>query len=429
MYCGYVVEVKELRKHGNADRLNIVTFFGNDVVVGLDTKLGDIGLYFPTDGQLGEEFAIANDMVRRKDENGKDVGGYLDPDKRNIKAIKLRKEQSDGLYMPLKTLEGFTDTSKLKVGDTISEFKGIVICQKYIPKTKSKGAPKTSGKSKKKEIVYPFFEKHIDTAQLAYNLDSFKEGDLLTISLKMHGTSHRVGKTIVGQSGKFNKLLNKLKLQRTDRWKDISGSRNVTLHNMSDAGGFYKDNSFRKKWHDEIAPKLHKGETAYLEIVGYVNNDTPIMSDGNNAKVDKDFVKKYGDTTRFSYGCANGESDVYVYRMTMTNEDGYVVEYPTELIGIRCDQMGLKMVPIFNQFIFTTKEDLMMRVAEFEGGADPIGLAHIREGIVVRVENAPKFKAYKHKNFEFKVLEGIIKDEATEPDMEEADGLEGVEAV
>jgi hypothetical protein len=38
--------------------------------------------------------------------------------------------------------------------------------------------------------------------------------------------------------------------------------------------------------------------------------------------------------------------------------------------------------------------------------------------------NRPKFTAYKHKNFHFKVLEGICKDEATAPDMEEASGLE-----
>ena len=35
-----------------------------------------------------------------------------------------------------------------------------------------------------------------------------------------------------------------------------------------------------------------------------------------------------------------------------------------------------------------------------------------------------KARGYKHKNFNFKVLEGIIKDTAEAPDMEEADGLD-----
>jgi hypothetical protein len=38
----------------------------------------------------------------------------------------------------------------------------------------------------------------------------------------------------------------------------------------------------------------------------------------------------------------------------------------------------------------------------------------------VRIIDRPKFAAYKHKNFSFKVLEGIIKDTAEAPDMEEA---------
>jgi hypothetical protein len=44
------------------------------------------------------------------------------------------------------------------------------------------------------------------------------------------------------------------------------------------------------------------------------------------------------------------------------------------------------------------------------------------------VINRPTFTAYKHKNFNFKVLEGIIKDTADAPDMEEADGLVDEEA-
>ena len=36
----------------------------------------------------------------------------------------------------------------------------------------------------------------------------------------------------------------------------------------------------------------------------------------------KSFIKQYGNETTFSYGCEPGQSDMYVYRMTMTNEDG-----------------------------------------------------------------------------------------------------------
>ena len=63
-YTGFVVKVEHLRKHSNADRLQIATFFGNGTIVGLDTKIGDIGIYFPVDGQLSERFCAVNDLVR-----------------------------------------------------------------------------------------------------------------------------------------------------------------------------------------------------------------------------------------------------------------------------------------------------------------------------------------------------------------------------
>ena len=96
-HVGYIVKIEHLRPHTNADRLQIATIFGNDVIVDLNVAIGDIGVYFPSDLQLSKEFCEINDLVRRKDENGNPCGGYLDPNKRNIRPIKLRGEKSDGI--------------------------------------------------------------------------------------------------------------------------------------------------------------------------------------------------------------------------------------------------------------------------------------------------------------------------------------------
>ena len=55
-HCGYVVKISELNPHSNADRLQIATIFGASVIVGLDVKIGDLGVYFPIDLQLSEEY-------------------------------------------------------------------------------------------------------------------------------------------------------------------------------------------------------------------------------------------------------------------------------------------------------------------------------------------------------------------------------------
>jgi hypothetical protein len=185
-------------------------------------------------------------------------------------------------------------------------------------------------------------------------------------------------------------------------------------------GGFYGDNAFRKQWHDLFVGKLHKGETIYYEVVGYTNSGSLIMSECNNELTkDKEFIKQYGKTTQFTYGCEYGQSDIYAYRMTMQNEDGVVVEYSQEQLELRCEQMGVKVCPTFEKFIFTTQEDLMERANKYVDGVDPIGKTHIREGIIVRINGKDKFSAYKHKSFNFKVLESIVKVEAEFPDMEE----------
>lgn len=143
----------------------------------------------------------------------------------------------------------------------------------------------------------------------------------------------------------------------------------------------------------------------------------------NKLVKDKEFQKQYGDTTTFSYGCNEGENDIYVYRITMTNEDGFCVEIPWEQVRIECDKLGVKCVPTFEKFTYTTWDDLMQRVEKYYDGADPIGHTHVREGVVVRIDNRPSFTAYKHKCFAFKVLEGIMKDTSDAPDIEEAEEL------
>ncbi len=414
-YNAYITKIKNVKKHSNADKLNVGECFGNQVIVSLETLEDTMGVYFPTDGQLGVEYCEINNLVRKKDEDGNEVGGYLEPNKRHIRAIRLRKEMSDGLFMPLESLATFTDVSKLKDGDTISVLNGVEICRKYVPASKhSQKVPGTDKKSVKKEkkIKYPTFSEHIDTSQLMYNLHQFKPGDICYLTLKMHGTSARTMNSIKEEKKPNNvikRLFGKGRTTTSRSWECVSGTRRVVLENYD--GGFYGNDNFRLNYHNELAGKLQKGETVYYEIVGYQSEGRPIMGTVSNKKTqDKEFIKKYGETTVYSYGCKDGESDIYIYRMSMTNEDGFEIDYPWDLVQLRAEQMGVKTVPELDRFIYTTQEDLLARVNEHVEGEDPIGRIHIREGVVVRVEGKERFKAFKHKGFTFKLLEGIIKD-------------------
>ena len=485
-YCGYIVKVKEIRPHNNADRLQIATFFGNDTVVDISTKIGDEGIYFPSDGQLSVEFAETNNLLRKKDDAGNNIGGYMDPDKRNVTAIKLRGEKSDGLFLPLKSLESFGDITTLNEGDRIDNFNGHLICEKYIPRCNIRqGHPSDGNKTRKKKVpIAPLFSEHADTEQLAYNLGAFKPGDEIEITLKMHGTSQRTGYLPVLKyfkfPYKFRSFIYDIFSKKEDfgriwakilewsmkditpiyDWGYVSGTRRTVLEDFE--GGYYGSNEFREAHSKFFEGKLNKGEEVFYEVVGFIHTGVPIMSSCNNKKLnDKEFVKQYGEETVFSYGCTPTrkegigiternapQSDIYVYRMTMTNEDGFTVEYSPDFMRYRCEQMGVKCVPMlwkgvipnedelnklafipdenggFKEWIPTSAGEYIKDIAEqYYDGPDPIGKTHVREGVVVRIINRPKFAAYKHKNWSFKALEGIVKVEAEAPDMEEAESI------
>lgn len=447
-YKAYVVKVDQLRPHTNADRLQIATFFGNDTIVDLKVKAGDCGVYFPSDGQLSERFCQVNNLVRRKDENGNEVGGYLDPVKRNIKPLKLRGEKSDGLYLPLTCLADFCAISDLKPGDTIDVVNGEEICRKYIPhQNHASGGHRSGGQRKARANIAPTFYEHVETEQLAYNLDKFKAGDVIQLTLKMHGTSGRTGYLPLVTDDKrtfFQRLFRKPAHTHLE-YGYITGTRRVVLAN-GHTGGWYESDDFRHAMAKKFEGKLLRGEVAYYEIVGFQGpNGAPIMGQVQNSKIkDKEFSKQYGDVTTFSYGCEQSGNydttppccEVYVYRMTMVNEDGDVVEYSPAQIKYRCEQMGVNVVPEFGTFVIppdpvridddghvvdmSPGEYVVRKVECYFDGPDPIGKTHVREGVVARILNRPSFAVYKMKNFSFKILEGIIKDEADAPDMEEA---------
>lgn len=459
MYKAYITHVTNIRPAANADRLNACEVFGNTTIIDKTITEDTLVLYLPSDGQISVEFGEKNNLFRRKDDTGNNVGGFIDPDKRNITAIRLRGNRSDGLVLPISCLNycyAHGDASiELRAGDVIDGLvNGHEICCKYIPRSNTRRGTITEGNRtrKKKVVTAPLFKEHADTEQLAYNLGAFKSGDEIEITLKMHGTSQRTGYLPV-LKGYKRTLLDWL-FRREGKpiydWGYVSGTRRVVLNSYE--GGFYGNNQFREQHSKAFEGKLWKGETVYYEVVGFTTSGVPIMSDASNKKLnDKEFVRQYGETTRFSYGCApetsttfyHGEdgmfpitkktvpqSDIYVYRMTMTNPDGEVVEYTPDFMRYRCEQMGIKTVPVFAKGYIKdnvvvahhtdgtysggnipegwTIGDAVKDIAEkFYDGPDPIGKTHVREGVVVRIVNRPKFAAYKHKNFSFKVLSNI----------------------
>lgn len=425
-YNVYVAKLKNVRPHTNADRLQLGDCFGNTVCVSLDHSEGELGVYLPTDGQISEEFGKANDLFRRKDENGNNVGGFIDPVKRNVQCIRLRGEKSDGLFLPLTCLEPFGDTSSLKEGDIVTVFNGHEIARKYIPKTNHRNhVSGAHNKTKKKKVsVKVVFPQHIDSPQLKYNLNSFKSGDLITITEKLEGTSHRSALLPVKKTNFFKRLFG---IPEKIVYKDYCGSRRTVIDQDNSKSGYYGDNNFRLDIHKRLLPHLTPNLEIFGEIVGWPGEGkSPLMGEVSTKCLnDKNFTKTYGEKMIFHYGCKNGEYDFYIYRICELDEDGEVkIEYSTDQIISWCELHGFKYVPVLYRGFLKEAEDILYLGEKYCDGESTLA-HHWREGCVIRRDNnARKFDVYKNKNFNYKVMKGMFVEQLSGEDITDNDILE-----
>jgi hypothetical protein len=194
------------------------------------------------------------------------------------------------------------------------------------------------------------------------------------------------------------------------------GSRNVILGELKPDGSVGKDNFYSDEFRKEAAKpflgNLHKGEVVYYEVVGYAAYNSPVM--GTVTPKDKELKKLYGDEITYSYGCANGSFDIYVYRIAYQNEDGTSIDLTWDQVKKRCTELGVKYVPEHPVYGYSELDikacelDKVVEILDIER-PDPVDDRHPMEGVVLRVEGSkPEF--YKEKSFTFKVLEGIAID-------------------
>jgi RNA ligase (TIGR02306 family) len=432
MYKATVLRIKNVRTHPNADRVQLATCHGNQVVVGLDVEEGHMGVYFPCDGQLSHEFCHANNLYREASLNKfpEEKGGMFDSNRR-VRAQKFRGEISDGFWVPLHQF-GFIQVTGLDVeGFEFDEWCGVHICNKYINPNTIKASQQNKNTKTRVAKTSVMFKEHFDTEHFGKYLHEFKNGEQITVTEKLHGTSGRVAHVLIDRELTWkDKLAGFFGVKvKEQEWGYLNGTRRVVLEETS--GTQYHDPTIREIAFDRFKDNLRKGETAYFEIVGFESTGTSIMPAVDVAKLnDKDLLKKYGNLMYYSYGCAPLTCEIYVYRITMTNEDGQSIDLSWSDVKSRCAEIGIKHVPEIETLMLNSldKDDRDVQSEFFEKidghaqGDSILDNRHLREGVCVRIDQyGLKPKVFKHKSFNFKVLEGIIKDSGI-VDAEEAQG-------
>lgn len=412
--------------HPNADRLQLASVSGYSVVVGLETQDGELGIFFSSELRLSDAYLAEHDLVTRKDEEGNRAGGYFAENGR-VRAQKLRGIKSEGYFAPLSSLE-FTggDISALKEGDQLLTFNGVELCEKYVSQATLRAMMRQGQQKRRKDN--PYFHQHMDTDQLRHKGAFIKPGDLLTMTYKMHGTSARTGRLLETRElpRKWHQKVLRKPAKVVTEYQVINGTRRVVLADGQE-DGWYIGETFRRDCSARFADLLREGETVYYEIVGYTGSGQPLMGQHSLDKTtDKEAHKLYGKTITYSYGCGPGEFAIYVYRITQAHSDpAHPVELSWPQVKKRCVELGLRhVVEVANSschFGFLGLDGLTEMAEGWAEGPDPIDPRHPKEGVVIRVDGADGHTWFlKQKGWLFRILEGLLKEDDSFVDIEEA---------
>lgn len=104
-YCCTVVQIDKIYDIPNADNIVRTVIYGNNVIIGKDIKEGDKMLYFPAMCRLNIDFCKYNNLFNDSSLNLDNTKkGHISKTGRT-KAIKLKGIISDGLLLPVESLE------------------------------------------------------------------------------------------------------------------------------------------------------------------------------------------------------------------------------------------------------------------------------------------------------------------------------------
>lgn len=401
-YLAKIVRLTNLRKHSNADKLQVATIDFQDVIVGLDQKEGDVCVFFPVECQINVDFLKHINGFRDKTLNAdQEKTGFFEKTGR-VRAVKLRGERSMGFVVPIYNLESFLGKSlDFEIGqefNLINDTEFIRKFEVYKPEQRTR-----NGKIEKRisRLVDGQFHFHIETENLRKNAFAISPFDQISITYKIHGTSAIFSNILTKRKLSFLEiLLSHFVAIKKDENDIVYSSRKVVKneYETKKKSGFYSSDIWGQVKED-IKDLIPKGYTVYGEIAGFTKEGGYIQN-------------------QYDYGCEPGKHKFFVYRVTITNTDGQVFELSTRQMVEFCSRTGLTYVPLL--FVGAAKdlypdleraahwnEEFIKRLEIDYNNKDCFMCANQvpEEGIVLRKESAFSFEAYKLKSFRFMEFE------------------------
>lgn len=411
VYDNYSASVVKIKAHIELPKLNNLVhtnIFGNLVLINRNsTPVGTVGLFFPLEAKLNADYLSANNLYRdptkNKDQTQK---GYFE-DSGRVKCAKFQGHQSMGFFMPLNSLDYLKLGQYPELGSEFNDIDSFNICKKYVPiqnmnqRTSEKAKPRTGywfnhALSEPKSVLIDNQVKlHYDTSQFGKNVHIVNlTDDILHITAKLHGTSGASHHTLAKKPLNWlQRLFIKFGIPIIQyEYSNLYNTRNTIKNHLLNR------EPVKDVWwyaNEAVKDYLLKGMSFYYEIVGYQPNGKYVQQN-------------------YDYGCIRPTSDefiegthfkVFIYRITLTNPDGFTHEFTPKQVQQFCNENGLKAVPelqyTFARNLATSQDELLSYLQntylEFD---DKLCANKVPdEGIVIKINNGER--AYKLKSFRF----------------------------
>ncbi len=330
-YSAVVVKINTLLELEGCDNLLWVPMLGLQALVSKDYKEGELYLMFPAEVQLSDDFCSNNNLYRHSDLNlDPNAKGYIE-DNRRVRAVKLRGHISSALLVPLNFLCYLTDVSynDLKEWDSFDTINDIEICKKYIVFKREPWTNRIGGKNKRfQRIDNKVFPEHFDSDNFWINERKYKPTDLLVVTQKLHGTSARFGYVKTRRQLKwYERVLRWLGVKINDiEYDHIYASRTVIINwtVTKDYTWFYKTNVW-EVINERYGNRIPKDYIIYGEIVW------------------RDW--QWAIQKNYTYGLPQWEMELYVYRISIVNDDGLITDLSWDNIREFCKLQWMKPVP------------------------------------------------------------------------------------
>ena len=409
-YVATIVKLPELNPINGLDNLMTASVFGYNCLVGKDSNPDILYVFFPAECELSKEFLSKNNLYKHSELNIDNTKKWFFEDNGRVKAVKFKGIVSSWFLIPVSSIAYAVKimAGSIKEGYNFHSLNWVEICRKYRnPESirNEKALAKMGVKQTKYDRVIPTqFRLHQSTPQFLRFREDFKEGDRIIITEKLHWTS-----------AVFSNVLTKSKLWilekiaktiwirvRETEYFPLYSSRTVIKNkdiNPNQDGGFYWEDIWGM-YAKLLEWKIEKGITLYGEIVGY----TP-----SGAYIQKGY----------HYGCKQGESRFYCYRMTYTTPDGVVIEFTDSQIRQYCELHSIDVVPLLMVKTYYNEDELLNEIWDIEVMCSMNQMKVPREGVVIRRDGQETYSAYKLKSQLFLWYETAQIDAGTE-DTEEA---------